>query len=306
MDEMIELIYNEHVADEKLKQGTKYEKLAAIVFKTLHQKDVVIHDLKLRGDKKKTTHQIDVTVQSKGSEKSKRILIECKDISNKVGVSIVRDFFGVVSQIKPDESFIVTTVGYTREARNFAEDEGIKLALLGEFDEADWEGRIKNIYLKMNLQVLNTPSIEFVLNDEKINTHTPNSCSKPKRVSTTDSYFYDKEGNRKDNYKTVLEPIILNLSKNINSNCKTIKGYYPFDDIKYINQDGNLIAIKGFKYEQSSSLVVEEYIIDGGKKIALLVFKVLDGTIDKLIFKQDLDKWTFSTEGEVIKKENIE
>ncbi|ANB49268.1 MULTISPECIES: restriction endonuclease [Bacillus] len=302
MDEGMELIYNEHIADEKLKLGTKYEKLAAMVFKILHQKDVVIHDLKLRGGEKKTTHQIDVTVQSKGSEKSKRILIECKDINKKVGISIVRDFFGAVSQIKPDESFIVTTVGYTREARNFAEDEGIKLALLGEFSEVDWGGRIKNIHLKMNIVVPNTPLIEFVPTGNKIKAHTPKSCSEPKSVSAKDSYFYDKEGNRKDNYKTVLEPVFRNLNINKNSNCK-IKGFHPFDDLKYILQDGNLIGIKGFNYEQSFSLVVEENIIGVGEKIALMVFKVLDGTIDKLIFKEDIDKWTFSTEGEVIKKE---
>ncbi|WP_317951366.1 hypothetical protein, partial [Rossellomorea marisflavi] len=85
MSKEMDTIYNEIIAEEKLKQGTKYEKLAAVVFKTLNQNDVVIHDLTLRGDGKKTGHQIDVTVQSPGSNEPKRILIECKDYDSKVG-----------------------------------------------------------------------------------------------------------------------------------------------------------------------------------------------------------------------------
>lgn len=53
----MDTIYDEHIAEEKLKQGTKYEKLTAVVFKLLNQNDVVVHDLTLRGDGKKTGHQ---------------------------------------------------------------------------------------------------------------------------------------------------------------------------------------------------------------------------------------------------------
>ncbi|MCZ2258263.1 restriction endonuclease [Sporosarcina sp. G11-34] len=135
-------MYDEHIAEEKLKQGTKYGKLASVVIKTLNKNDVVIHDLTLRGDSKKTGHQIDVVVHSLGSNVSKGILIEWKDNDSKVGISIVGDFFGAVSQINPDEAFVVTTKGYTKGARSFAEDEGIKLAMLRGFKEQDCEGKI--------------------------------------------------------------------------------------------------------------------------------------------------------------------
>lgn len=46
----MDTIYDEYIAEEKLKKGTKYEKLAAVVFKVLNQNDVVVHDLTLRGD----------------------------------------------------------------------------------------------------------------------------------------------------------------------------------------------------------------------------------------------------------------
>ncbi|MCY7674924.1 hypothetical protein [Bacillus safensis] len=49
----MDLIYDQYVSNEKLKNGTKYEKLAAIVYKVLENQDVVIHDMRLSGVGKK-------------------------------------------------------------------------------------------------------------------------------------------------------------------------------------------------------------------------------------------------------------
>ncbi len=56
-----ELVYNRLVADEKLKTGTKYERLAALVFKVLDANADVVHQLILRADDKTTVHEIDVS-----------------------------------------------------------------------------------------------------------------------------------------------------------------------------------------------------------------------------------------------------
>lgn len=54
MSEQIELIYSRLVAQEKLKSGTPYERLAAIVFSLLTEKTTV-HDMKLRGTARSPT-----------------------------------------------------------------------------------------------------------------------------------------------------------------------------------------------------------------------------------------------------------
>ncbi|MCZ2258262.1 hypothetical protein [Sporosarcina sp. G11-34] len=79
-------------------------------------------------------------------------------------------------------------------------------------------------------------------------------------------------------------------------------GYYEFDTIKYIKMSEMLLGIKGFDYEFTSGQSLIESIIDQGSKIDLLVFKVLDEELDKIIFDQDLEKWTFNDNGEVISK----
>ncbi|KRF64789.1 hypothetical protein ASG99_19530 [Bacillus sp. Soil768D1] len=302
MSEKIETIYDEYIAEEKLKQGTKYEKIAAVVFKTLNTNDVIIHDLTLRGDGKKTAHQIDVTIES--SNVSRRVLIECKDYDSKVGISIVRDFFGAVSQIKPDEAFVVTTEGYTRGARTFAEDEGIKLAILREFKDEDWEGTIQKIHIKGTVTFINQPSLAWVAANEqerenfyaKANTEEVNSTQE---IETATTFFYDQEGNPQENLQTVLKPILNTLPRNPVS---PTTGRYEFGAIKYVKMAGVLLGIKGFDYEFTSGQNVFETIVDQGEKIALLVFKVIDGTFDKVIFDQDIDKWTFNDTGEVTLK----
>lgn len=304
MSAEMEIIYDEHIAEEKLKQGTKYEKLASVVFKMLNENDVVVHDLTLRGDGKKTAHQIDVVVRSSGSKISKRILIECKDYDSKVGISIVRDFYGAVSQIKPDKAFVVTTKGYTKGARNFAEDEGIKLAMLRGFKEVDWKGKIKTIKIKTTATFMNQPTLSWKLANEQekkklLAKVKPKEVNKTQDTNAIETFFYDQVGNPQENLQTVLKPILNSLPRDPNS--PTI-GYYEFDKIKYIEISGILVGIRGFDYKFTSDQITSETIVDQGEKIALLVFKVLDDEFDQIIFDQDLDKWTFDDDGEVISK----
>lgn len=301
----MEIIYNEHIADEKLKLGTKYERLAAVVFKMLNTSNVVIHDLKLRGDGKSTPHQIDVTIEH--ANVSKRVLVECKDYDAKVGISVIRDFFGAVFQIKPDEAFVVTTRGYTRGAKSFAEDEGIKLALLRSFKEEDWQERIKEIHIKGTAIAMDTPKIAWVpANEDEMNNFyakaNQDELNSVQGIDTTATFFYDSQGNQQDTIQTVLEPILNSFPRKAN---QPTVGQYEFDSTKYVKMAGVLLGIKGFDYEFTCYEIVSETIVDAGEKIALLLFEVIDGTLDKVIFDQDLDKWAFNDDGEVIPKDSV-
>lgn len=61
------------------KAGTRYERLAALAFKILKDRDVVIHDLKLVGETG-VEHQIDVRIDSNGTPR--HLLVECKDFGS--------------------------------------------------------------------------------------------------------------------------------------------------------------------------------------------------------------------------------
>ena len=95
MSNQLDIIYDRTIADEKLKSGTKYERLAALVFNLLAARSAVVHNLRLTGDRKETAHQIDVVISHDGIRH--RVLVECRDFSAAtIGLDQVRAFNGAL------------------------------------------------------------------------------------------------------------------------------------------------------------------------------------------------------------------
>jgi|GEM_PF-746067 len=154
-------IHDEYWNATTTKAGTRYERLVACVLKSLRASDVVVHDVRMLGDSE-VKHQIDVEIELVG--KRKRVLIECKDFDTsgtKVGLSIIRDFWGVLDDIRPDEGVVITCSGFTRDAQKYAKRKGIKLAILREFHESDWKGTIRKIELTISVWEVTEPSRVF-------------------------------------------------------------------------------------------------------------------------------------------------
>lgn len=302
MSDCMDNIYDSHITNEKLKAGTKYERLAAVIYKVFEEDDVVIHDLRLRGEGKTAEHQIDVTIEKQDNKK--RILVECKDYDDVVGIGIIRDFYGAVAQIKPDDSIVVTTKGFTKGAVKFAKDESIKLAILKEFNEADWEGRLRRLVINMRMIFMDTPRITaWNIADpsrlDEVNAALGSNLGKKQETDTTETYFYNENGDKTETFQQVLFPIFNSFQRVAG---QTTKGKYEFDKIRYIKLCGITVPVRGFDYEFNSHESVHTTVIDEGAKVATLLYKMLDGTIDTVIFDQQLEKWTFDEDGQVIPK----
>ncbi len=143
----IEEVYDRAIAVERLKHGTKYERLTALVFQLLDEDSTIKHDVRLRGNQMRTWHQIDVRITRAGHER--RVLIECrdKDEGNKVGLSEARSFATVIRHLEA-EGIMVTTTDYTKGAQDLAADEAIQLLTLRPFRDFDQEGRIAAINIQ--------------------------------------------------------------------------------------------------------------------------------------------------------------
>ncbi len=153
------------------KKGTRYERLAAVIFAALDRESVVIHDLDVIGEDSGVKHQIDVHIERSGERK--RILVECKDFDvsgGPVGLGIVRDFYGVVDDVHPDEAWVITCNDFTRDARAYAKGKGIKLATLRLFSDADWEGRVRTIVTTVVIQnvLRDRPKLEITIDDAEL------------------------------------------------------------------------------------------------------------------------------------------
>ncbi|MGM1019995.1 MAG: restriction endonuclease [Bacillota bacterium] len=297
----IENIYNNLIANEKLKNGTKYERITAVVYKLLDETNTVFHDLRLRGYGKKAKHQIDVTIEK--DNQSKRILVECKEYDKVVGVGIVRDFFGAVSQIQPDEAVVVTTKGFTKGAIDFANDEGIKLAILREAEDSDWDGLIRKVKITADMLITDDPQITWLgVSEEEMNRAKKllkDHWGKTEHIQMYSEYFYNENFEPTYTQQEVIEPII-KVAKRV-PNDKT-RGRHEFVKPLFVKMHGVFINIKGFKYEFFTRVKTFEINVDDGGKVALLLFKMLNDNKKHLIFQDQIDNWIFTNKGEVINK----
>jgi hypothetical protein len=128
------------------KAGTRYKRLAAVVFKALEDKNAVIHDLSLSGNDPEVKHQIDIMADVAGSKK--RIVIEFKDFDiskDNIGQDIIRNFRSVIEDTNADEGIFITCNGFTLDAQKYARSKGIKLVILRVFETHDMARRIAKI-----------------------------------------------------------------------------------------------------------------------------------------------------------------
>jgi len=107
------------------KTGKELERQVADAYRAIGARKVE-HDVELAG------HQIDVYVEMETADRAlHRIAVEAKDYSKPVGIKIVRDFSEVVNSLRRlgevDEGVIVSTNGFSRQARNRAREEGLRL-----------------------------------------------------------------------------------------------------------------------------------------------------------------------------------
>ena len=144
MSARIDRIYDRLIAEEKLKDGTKSERLVAIAFGVLTGR-ATGHDLRLRGASG-VRHQIDAVV----GDEHKRILVETKDYDKVIGLPIIRNFWGAVEDIGPDEAFVVTTVGH-QAGDPVRRGEGHPPCAAASAEEEDWTGVVRKVVLNITM-----------------------------------------------------------------------------------------------------------------------------------------------------------
>lgn len=279
------------VVDEKLKAGTKYERLAAIVFHIL-TKETTLHDLRLRGEVG-VPHQIDAVV----GDDHKRILIEAKDYDRNVDLPIVRDFSAVVEDLKPDQGFVVTTVGFSKNAVAWAEAKSLKLAIMRvpEGDE-DWGNLVQRIEFELKMSVPSDPRMEWFV-DESEASRFADGHNPIGRRAIEDVFTGDAEGN--------LVPFGPTLQPQIDASYGALKpgaageltGRFEFEEPTWLHVSGEVpIRVKGYTWSATVAVATRSFStgIGVGGLAAELVLRTLDGSIHRIFTNKHLQAWTFN------------
>jgi hypothetical protein len=285
----IDLIYDRLVADEKLKDGTKYERLAAIVYKILTER-VTVHDLKLRGDTG-VKHQIDAVV----GENRKHILVEAKDLGRNVDLPIIRNFWGAVEDIKPDEAFVVTTVGFSPQAIRYAQAKGIRLAVLRPVQDQDWDGLVKKVVLEVTATGqagLANVTFDVPADEAERIAGMPGLGV----VETAQVKFANAAGEDRPLLPILVEQLDADYGAAINAGGATIGRTNTFEEHTWLHAPGlSPLRVTGWKWEVKITTETFDVVVaDGvGGLVAELALRTVDDSIRQIFTNKQIASWSF-------------
>lgn len=274
------------------KHGTAYERLTALVLAWLGWEGVV-HDLRQARKGRRAKHQLDVVARN-SSGVERRLVVECKDMSTQkrkrdrvVGKGIADTLVGVLAQLDDADGAIVSTVPFTKGARDVCTDEGIEMIALRPFNE---DIDPSKFVMQINLtSIARLPS--------EISNITPKLGrieGEPEEVAiemTTSTRVQTHDG---EEAETVLELLQL-------SGMDVPLGTYARDvavpEPRWVQLTGGRAEIIGFTYDEEVRGVVNTQVIKGDGEPVLTMYRVnADGeevegrlVVDQALFAWDID-----------------
>jgi hypothetical protein len=302
----VELLYSEVVANEKLKHGTKYERLAAIVFKELRHLDVVTHDIRLRGDGRRTRHQIDVRLTAPTGRRL-RAIVECRHLfgkkgTKKLGLPAIRDFASVQRDLQADEAWILTTVGFTGPAETYAEEQGIRLATLSAPargpQRIDFRGEVG---APSDLRVTQW----LVVDDAERERVAPLLAAQDVVEGWIDAhatYFVDENGRPGELFHDVIDPIYQRLQRDLKRGTNV--GQELFDRPRRVVLGEVPVAVRGFDWEIDLTYGRFDFSIDLADKLVRLLLESLDGRVKESFTLPQLRRWAIGPEDRLVREAN--
>lgn len=236
-----------------MKQGSSYELLTQQVYQTLLDcewpgKNIrVQHDIKLTGSSGQE-HQIDIYWEYELAGVKSKVAIECKDYSKPLAIGKVRDFYGVLADLKDVKGIIIASNGFQKGAKGYAKSWGINLKELSVSNEIPVIAEIDNhIHIAIRRRL-------FQIDEEWAKEMGYNIDSYRKRLSwmsmngeewlhaahiplqTKDSIIYDAQGNK----VASIDELESGIGKEI---IGGINHTFSFKDA-YVKLDSNLFKIK--------------------------------------------------------------
>lgn len=236
-----------------MKQGSNYELLTQQVYQILLDcewpgKNICVqHDIKLTGSSGQE-HQIDVYWEYELGGVNNKVAIECKDYSKPLAIGKVRDFYGVLADLKDVKGIMIASNGFQKGAKDYAKSWGINLKELSVSNEIPVVAEIDNhIHISLRQRL-------FKIDEEWAKEKGYNIDSYRKRLSwmsmngeewlnashlplqTKDSIIYDAQGNK----VASIDELESGIGKEI---IGGINHTFSFKDA-YVKLDSNLFKIK--------------------------------------------------------------
>jgi hypothetical protein len=128
--------------------GAAYERISAVLLAFLGWTEVA-QGARERRPGRRARQTIDVMARHP-SGIERRLIVQCKDYDKKVGKEVLDTLVGIGAQIGDVDLGVVTTIGYTRGARDVAHDENVRMLVLRPYDPDSDDGKfVREVVVKI-------------------------------------------------------------------------------------------------------------------------------------------------------------
>ena len=264
--------------------GVEYEKLTQNIFNQIINQDTVKtinvqHDVVLKG--KTTTHQIDVYWEFDLNGIKYRTVIQAKDWKNKVPQKEMYAFKAILDDLPSGTKGIyVCKSGFQEGAVSVAQSNDIKIYVLRDPIDADWDGKIKTIVInfKIRMPTYKNMNALFDANWLKENVADFNKYI-GRNVFNGNSEILDHNNNR----ICLLSELVLQMADKSKDGVEYQEHIFEQDAFLKID-DGICAKIISISGDVGYSVTHEEMTIDGGNTIGYILKDLLEDktfTFDK-------------------------
>lgn len=282
-----------------MKQGSSYELLTQQVYQTLLNyewpgKNICVqHDIKLTGSSGQE-HQIDVYWEYDLAGVKSKVAIECKDYSKPLEIGKVRDFYGVLADLKDVKGIMIASNGFQKGAKDYAKSWGINLKELSVSNEVPVIAEIDNhihVALRRRLFLIdedwakekgyNIDSYRERLSWMSVNCNEwLNASHLP--LQTKDSIIYDAQGNK----VASIDELESGISKEI---IGGVEHTFTFEDA-YVKLDSGLFKIKEVLFTDKEEDHYNTFRVTADNFVKAILKDALDGKIQNILCPDTLIK----------------
>ncbi|MEH1916821.1 restriction endonuclease [Nostoc sp.] len=243
----------------------------------------VDHNIKLKGLSGQE-HQIDVYWEYRIAGVTHRVALECKLHKTKVDLGVVRDFWGVLDDVSGLRGVIISPVGFTLGAKQYAISKGIGLKVIRGAKDTDYKERLRAIHINVTTRLPLNPRLQINLDETWLASNsTPERQEFIRRIESTSVIetqgviIEDRDSkeaillSRLLDYLPVLE--LEDLSGTHTWEKTFINGYWVYQSTQLE------LKLSSVKVDYEVGEATHKIVIDGGDIANTLVQDVLDGTL---------------------------
>jgi hypothetical protein len=296
----VDALHDELFPDRPAKDGTRYERLAALVLKILDRDAEVAHDRFLpAAPPDKSEHQIDVVVERPGRD-DVRVVVECRHYKDVIEKTQVMAHWAVADQLDA-HGVMVTTKGFRSGAKTFARDKGMTLLQLRAFrPETDWEGRIKEVELDLELTFRIGPTVALQPTAEEMQRlrgfgFTGAYEVREAEIIWEDAWLSDAEGAK-------LEPLLPALRRR-GAGLEPGETVISFDPPCRVPYYDELVLVDALRWKVEDVAVPLNVVSGRGLgEPRLLVVDAVGTDLNRAVFERHLQELTITHDGRVVER----